>query len=312
MKPILFCLATLSAANLCAQDATPPAETKPWTRAGLMALNFSQTYLENWQGGGQNAINGTVIVNYKANYAKDSWTWDNTFDGAYGLTRLGKVGNLQKTDDRVEINSKVGRTTPLINTYWAALFTFRTQWDAGYDYTQTPSPLISNPFAPAYILIGTGIDFKPEGGFSAYISPVTNKTTIVNNQRLADAGAFGVEAATYDAAGVKTADGQIIRYEVGGFVKLQYIKTLIENVQLTTKAELFSNYLQNPQNIDVNWETLIAMKVNKYLSANLSTHLIYDDDVRFAVDRNDDGITDGSGPRVQLKEVFSLGIQYQF
>jgi hypothetical protein len=62
----------------------------------------------------------------------------------------------------------------------------------------------------------------------------------------------------------------------------------------------------------VNWETLIGMKVNKFLSASLSTNLIYDDDIRLAVDRNDDGKDDGTGPRIQFKEVFALGIQFQF
>jgi len=251
-------------------------------------------------------------VNLFANYKKDKWTWDNSFDGAYGLTSIGDNAIFQKTDDRIEINSKLGRTTPVVNTFWAAMFTFRTQWDAGYDYASTPSPLISDPFAPAYILLGLGIDYKPSDGFSAYISPVTSKTTIVDNQRLADAGAFGVEGATYDALGVKTADGEQIRYEVGGFVKVQYSKEVMKNVKLSTRADFFSSYLNNPQNIDVNWETLIAMKINSFLSASITTNLIYDDDIKVEVDRNDDGIIDGKGPRTQFKEVFSLGIQYQF
>jgi len=87
---------------------------------------------------------------------------------------------------------------------------------------------------------------------------------------------------------------------------------LMENVKLTTKADFFANYLQNAGNIDVNWETLIAMKINKFLTASLSTHLIYDDDINIAVDRNDDGINDGNGPRIQFKEVLSLGLSYQF
>lgn len=251
-------------------------------------------------------------MNLFANYKKDKWTWDNSFDGAYGLTSIGDNAIFQKTDDRIEINSKLGRTTPVVNTFWAAMFTFRTQWDAGYDYASTPSPLISDPFAPAYILLGLGIDYKPSDGFSAYISPATSKTTIVDNKRLADAGAFGVEGATYDALGVKTADGEQIRYEVGGFVKVQYSKEVMKNVKLSTRADFFSSYLNNPQNIDVNWETLIAMKINSFLSASITTNLIYDDDIKVEVDRNDDGIIDGKGPRTQFKEVFSLGIQYQF
>lgn len=309
-KSILFGAILTISISAFAQDSVKVE--KAWKRGGIAGLNFSQTYLSNWQGGGQNAINGTALLNYFINYKKEKWTWDNTLDAAYGLTRLGETGNVQKTDDRIEINSKVGRTTPLLNTYWAGMFTFRTQWDAGYDYAQNPSPLISDPFSPAYILAGIGIDYKPGKAFSAYISPVTNKTTIVDNQRLANAGAFGVEAATYDANGNILTLGQTIRYEVGGYLKMQYTKDVMQNVKLTTKIDLFSNYLHNPQNIDVNWETLIAMKINKFLSASLSTHLIYDDDIKMKIDDNNDGVIDHVGPRVQLKEVFALGIQYQF
>jgi hypothetical protein len=306
----------ISAACLIMGSAVAQDSAKvesPWKKGGLTGLNFSQTYLSNWQGGGQNAINGTVLVNLFANYKKDKWTWDNSFDGAYGLTRLGEEGVLQKTDDRIEINSKVGHKTPLINTYWAAMANFRTQWDAGYDYSQDPSPLISNPFAPAYIIAGLGIDYKPSKDFTVYISPITSKTTIVNNQRLANAGSFGVKKAVYDTDGTTVlTEGEMMRYEVGGFFKMQYAKELMTNVKFSTKLDLFSNYLNNPQNIDVNWETLIGMKVNKFLSASLSTNLIYDDDIRLAVDRNDDGKDDGTGPRIQFTEVFALGIQFQF
>lgn len=310
MKHILATAWMLSFITLgMAQDepaAEPTAETSassPWKSGGMIGSNFSQTYLSNWQGGGNNAINGTVIMGLFANYKKDNWTWDNTLDAAYGQTLIGELSaanKFRKTDDRIEINSKVGRTTPFINTYWAALATFRTQWDAGYDYGNVGSLLISDPFSPAYILLGTGIDYKPSEAFSAYLSPVTAKITIVDNARLSALGAYGVDP------------GETMRYEVGGYLKLAYSRNIVENVKLTTKADFFANYLKDLGNIDINWETLIAMKINKFLSASLSTHLIYDDDIKIAQDRNNDGTMDGSGPRVQFKEVFSLGLQYQF
>ncbi len=86
----------------------------------------------------------------------------------------------------------------------------------------------------------------------------------------------------------------------------------MENITLQTKLELFSNYLETPQNIDINWETLISMKVNKLISATLSTHLIYDDDIEITIDKNDDGIIDERGPRIQFKEVLGVGFSYKF
>jgi hypothetical protein len=222
MKRFTFFMATamITLSGFAQTEVATPEETpaSPWKKGGLIGLNFSQTYLNNWQGGGQSALNGTLLFNAFANYKKGKFTWDNIIDAAYGISRIGDKGLVQKTDDRIEINSKLGRTTPVVNTFWTAMFTFRTQWDAGYDYSQSPSPLISDPFAPAYIIAGLGIDYKPSDKFSMYISPITNKTTFVDNQRLADAGAFGVTAATYYAMGMKLTDGETIRYEVGGFV----------------------------------------------------------------------------------------------
>jgi len=90
----------------------------------------------------------------------------------------------------------------------------------------------------------------------------------------------------------------------------------MKNISLTTKIDLFSNYAHNPQNIDVSWETLVAMKVNKYISVNLNTHLLYDDDILIPLDRNDNGSftdpVDMPGKRIQFKEIFGVGFSYKF
>jgi hypothetical protein len=76
--------------------------------------------------------------------------------------------------------------------------------------------------------------------------------------------------------------------------------------------DLFSNYQNNPQNIDVSWETIIGLKVNRFITTTITTHLIYDDDIDIGVDRNDDGVIDGSGPRTQFKEVIGVGLNVKF
>jgi hypothetical protein len=136
--------------------------------------------------------------------------------------------------------------------------------------------------------------------FSAFIAPFTDKTTIVGDNGLANAGAFGVEK------------GKNIRNEFGGYVRMMFMKDIMKNVGLQTKIDLFSNYLNNPQNIDIYWETLINMKVNKYISVTFSTNLIYDDDIIIKVDKDKDGITDAEGPRVQFKQILNVGFSYKF
>jgi hypothetical protein len=165
-------------------------------------------------------------------------------------------------------------------------------------------PKISDFLAPAYSLASLGADYKPNDNFSVFVSPLTAKMTIVNVDRLAMA--YGVE------------EGENFRLEIGAFVKLAYQKDIFENVNLDTRLDLFANYSNNPQNIDVNWETLITMKINKWLSARLSTQLIYDDDIDIIAqpaETNADGdvITPAVvGPRTQFKEIFALGLSVTF
>ena len=81
----------------------------------------------------------------------------------------------------------------------------------------------------------------------------------------------------------------------------------MKNVTLTSTLDLFSNYLDKPQNIDVSWRMMINMKVNEFLSANISTHLLYDDDVTYT---DSEGIN--QGPRVQFKEILGIGFSVKF
>ncbi|NQX90700.1 MAG: DUF3078 domain-containing protein [Flavobacteriales bacterium] len=283
-----------------------PADTT-WKKGGTFGLNFSQTYLENWAAGGQSSISGTGLLSLFGNYAKGKHTWDNSLDLAYGLLRQGEAGGIIKTDDRIDLSSKYGYKANE-KWYYSGLLNFRTQFAPGYtivDGAETDD-LISDFLAPAYLLGAAGMDYKPNDDFTVFISPATYKMTIVMNDSLASVGAFGVD------------EGSNIRSEIGGFLKVQYKTELVENVSLQTRIDLFSNYLNNPQNIDVNWETLISMKINEYLTTTISTQLLYDDDIDI-IAREAELDADGNvvraadvGPRVQFKEVLAIGFSYKF
>lgn len=302
---------------------TPAEEPKDttWATGGTFGLNFTQTYLDNWAAGGQSSVSGTVLVSGSAKYAKGRATWDNSIDLAYGLLRQGNSGGVLKTDDKIDFSSKYGYKASK-KWYYSALLNFRSQFAPGYNIVngvQDEDQLISDFLAPAYGLLALGMDFKPNKKFTTFISPMTYKLTVVGNQDLADAGAFGVEAAEFNDLGEKIADGENLRSEIGGYLKMEY-KTddLVENVSLQTRIDLFSNYVNNPQNIDVNWETLISMKINKYLSTTISTQLLYDDDVdvvrgeRQEVVNGEEVTIQDVGPAVQFKEVLAIGFNYKF
>lgn len=280
-----------------------------WKIGGLVSLSGSQVSLTNWNSGGQNSISATGLVSVYATYARNKAVWENTLDLGYGLQRQGRKDNAFwiKTDDKIDLFSKFGRMASK-KWFYSAMLNFNTQSTAGFNYPND-SVAISRFMAPGYMLLAAGMDWKPHKIFSAFIAPFTMKNTFVLDQTLANQGAFGVDGA--DTTGGTVLPGKKIRYEMGGYVRLVYDHAIMENIKITSKLGLFSNYLKNPQNIDVNWETLIQFKVNKYISATLSTHLIYDDDVDIAV-FDDAGVQTAKGPRLQFKEVLGIGFAYKF
>jgi hypothetical protein len=280
-----------------------------WKINGLISINFSQSSLTNWAAGGQNNISANGLISVNANYLKNKNSWDNSLDIGYGMFIEGKE-NLRKTDDRIELFSKYGKEISK-NLYISSLLTFKTQMTPGYNYPND-SVIISNFMSPAYLYIAAGIDYKPKDFITAFISPITGKFTFVNNQTLANAGAFGVEPAIYDTFGNIITKGKNMRSEMGGYIRIAFNKNIADNITLKTKIDLFSNYLHKPQNIDVDCEVLLSMKITKFLTATFNAHLIYDDDIMIEIDSNNDGIIDKKGPRTQFKEIFGIGLSYKF
>jgi hypothetical protein len=282
-----------------------------WHSGAEIGINISQASFSNWASGGVNSIAGAGLLNLVFGYKTKNTGWDNTLDLGYGLLRQGKVKTWIKTDDRIDFTSKIGRKAGK-GWYYSGFGGLRTQFAPGYDLPDD-SNLISDFFAPAYIMAAIGMDYKKDKIFSAFLAPFTSKTTLVLNQDLADAGAFGVEKAQLNDSGEVIVPGKNVRTEFGGYVRLSFRKTFSKekNMTLTVRTDLFSNYLHNPGNIDVNLEAAFTMKVNKFLSASISTQMIYDDDVMIKVDRNNDGITDGEGPRLQFKEVIAIVLTFK-
>lgn len=318
MKSILLTISLIvSVVSISAQtteaEKTLKTQSKDsldgWKTGGVISINLTQVSLTNWQAGGENSMSVNGLLSLFANLKRGNSTWDNSLDLGYGILQQGDAG-LRKTDDKIDFTSKYGQKA-FKNWYYAGLVNFKSQMTAGYNFPND-SVEISNFLAPAYVLGAIGMDYKPSEVFTLFISPLTMKMTIVNDQTLADAGAFGVQKAETDALGNITKNGLTTRTEYGGYLRALFKKDIMKNINLQSKLELFSNYQNEPTNIDVNWEVLIAMKVNKFISATVSTQLLYDHDINIAVDNNNDGIIDAIGPRTQFKEVLGVGITYKF
>lgn len=286
-----------------------------WKMGGVASLSIAQTSLHNWASGGENSFSINGLVSVFANYKRTKNFWDNSLDVGYGVIKQGESSDYMKADDKLDFLSKYGRLA-FKDFYYAAQVNFKTQMTEGKDYA-TDTSRISNFMAPAYLITAFGMDYKPNSYFSAFVAPVTGKVTFVNDQKLADAGAFGVDAATYDSLGNRLTAGSRNLKEFGGYIRLKYSKSdfkseMLRNVSFTTKIDLFSNYLENPQNIDVNWETQLAFKINKFVSVNINTHLMYDDDISIVIDDDKDGTPESTGPKIQFKEILGVGFAYKF
>ena len=280
-----------------------------WKSGGNFTTNITQVMLTNWAAGGQSSMALGAGMNLFLNKIGPSNSFENNLDLGFGMLMQGRNNDILKTDDKIELNSKYG-TKLKEKVYLAALLNFKTQFTAGYNYPDD-SNKISNFMAPDYALAAIGLDLKPKKGVSLFVSPLTSKMTMVLDSNLANAGAFGVDAAFIDDNGAYQS-GKSFRAEIGGYIRAAYTAELMENVNMTFKIDLFSNYLDNPGNVDMSSELVINMKVNKYLSANVTLNAIYDHDILIGLDDTNDGVADRYSPALQFKEVIGIGFAAQF
>ena len=287
-----------------------PDTISNWTKENKVGLDISQITFVNWNAGGNNSVSGLVKTQFIRTYSNGNLNWKNELITRYGINKQ-ESQVVKKTDDQFQVNSTFGyRTDTISNWYYAGKFNFNTQCANGYAYPNTDLA-ISKPFAPAYIFLGIGAEYsRKDLDFNLYLSPLTQKTTFVFDQRLANQGAFGVEKAVYDINGDLLREGENIRNEIGILLTNQWKKELYKNINLEHRLSLYSDYAHNFGNIDIDWQLQFAMIVNEYVKANIGMQLIYDDDIKFKEEVA--GVQITKGPRVQLKQMLGVGIQYQF
>lgn len=270
----------------------PVAPPQYWTRGMLTQLGFSQVSLTNWAAGGTGSIAMNAYVNMNFNYAKGNVYWDNRAQLSYGFMQSFDRG-YRKSDDKIILDSKFGLRA-VDHFFFSAAINIRTQFSPGFDYpTDTTMRKVSQFLAPGYFSLGLGIDYKPSKKdiFSVTFSPLTVSTVIVTDSLLRKK--YGNQP------------DESIRWEVGSQLTCN-LKYSYKDFKVTSKLAFFSDYLNNPQNIQVNWDFNADYKVNKFMTASLRTNLIYDDNVRIANKHGE------LSPRVQFKEVFSLAFSYTF
>jgi hypothetical protein len=320
MKKRLIILFLLVASNCFSQATAPPTvKDTSWKISGIIGLSASQTFLSDWQGGGQNNIALNGVFNFEAVYKRDQFEqWTNKLDAQYGIIKPGDVGMFRKNMDQLFALSKYNTKAFGKHWFWALQGDYRTQFAPGFKYKGDSiiGNAVSDFNSPGYIQLALGLDYKPTDYFSIMVAPLAGKITIVNRQYLADEGAYGVEKATYDASGNMITRGKKMRSEFGGRIIMKFKKDILKNVNLDSYLDLFTNYMHKPGNFDVVFNNLLTMKVTKFISASVISQMVYDDDIIIKRDLNKDGLYDGqgefAGPRLQLLTTVAVGFAYKF
>ena len=275
--------------NTTRKIAEDTAHKDGWKTGGLFTLNLAQGSLSNWQGGGdKSSFSAVGFVNLFAAWREGKHVWNNTLDLGYGYINTTSLG-ARKSDDRIDLLSKYGYEISK-NLYASALFNFRSQFAAGYAYASDPNGvetknLTSEFMAPGYMLISLGLDYKPQPYLSVFASPFTERWVFVANDLLSSQGAYGVDT------------GATSRNEFGAFLSTEFNKDIMTNVSLKSRLDLFSNYKNRPGNIDIFWTNVLAMKINKSLTANVALDLLYDDNAI---------------ARMQIRQLLGIGFSAKF
>lgn len=282
MKKTLLVVAFLMAILSVNAQETVKDTVKHWTKKGNISLLFNQSsYNKQWLGGGTSNVAGNFGLNYDFNYKNGDVVWDNKFILAYGLSKIKGDAKTAKTDDRLELNSLWGKTASG-QWYYSIFFNFKSQLDTGFDKNNMK---ISHFFSPAYFQFGPGMLWKKSNNLSVNFAPAAAKLIVVHNHFTDLGPSFGV------------LQGDNSRFEFGASVSAYYKFSVMANVSIENRLNLYSNYLDTPQNADVDYQMNVVMKINKYLSANVALQAIYDDN---------------SIQAVQMREVFGLGVNYGF
>ena len=271
----------------------------------LVNVQFSQVQLSQWAAGGQSSASLIAKVDQFWEYDGTDFGWDTEFHGAFGLLHRPDDQIILKTDDRIELATKLGRRLKDKGSL-TALGSFRTQLAPGYatvnglpDVNQVTSRIM----APGYLVLALGLDMKPTETTTIFVAPFTSKSTFVLDDSLSAKGLFGV------------LPGERARHEVGGYIRVGLKEQVTENVTYAVRLDLFSNYLEEPEAIDIFTDHVLTLKVNSWLSTTLGLTLIYDKDVELVLrEPNPDipGDLGDVGPGVQLKQILAVGLSLKF
>lgn len=282
-----------------------PLEEIPvyWNYDFSSSFALSQNYLSNWSKGGENSFSSILELNGAARYtnkdAKKHWT--NTGRLKYGSIITEEHG-LRKNTDLIELNSQYNKVLRK-KIDFSAIFYMKNQIAKGYNYPND-SVVVSKFLNPGTFTIGLGAEYKPFKKTFINFSPLSYKNTFVLDTANIDQTIHGID------------NDKKAKQEMGGQLLIKNELNLFDDLNISNSVRLFSNYLDNPQNVDLDWEMNLEKQISLFFTIMLNIHMIYDDDVRFPVLDDQEQpvlLPDGSEkkvPKLQFKQF--LGVTFLF
>lgn len=324
----LFFAPACTPAQEPAWDQTPaPTENKTpqgWTTELSLGLDFlSNLVLNPAVGGGKSQLGATGALGLQMDFRESRFHWTGTLNLNYGIQKSGNglipVENqpglyvrtpFQKNIDNIWLNSRVSmRTSYFSHFYYAGDFFFTSQLTPTYngnflsDVNQAGYP-IAKFLAPGTLQLAPGIDYKPNNFLSFFLTPASLKLVMVLDENIAD------DVVTDNAGNVRgTVHGNPFTLQsgsttivesfektdlqVGATFRAIYENQLTEKLSLSSNLLLFSDYLDQPDHIDLNFRNEINYTIIKGLSLSLLSFVTYDHDV--FVQKTDNNVPGGLG-----------------
>lgn len=265
------------------KDSIVVDTVKYWSVLGKNTLMINQAAFSNWVGGGANNVGWLAGANYNITYEKDKDLWENIIILGYGQNDTKGLG-IRKTQDVINVSTNYGRK--FSKSWYLSLGAgFQSQFTPGYEDGNNPeAKKISNFMAPGYLNVGMGLTYRPNDDITVTLRPTNARWTFVLDKELQLAGNYGLKS-----------DGATSLLQFGFLGTAMYKLKIMEDVHLTNTASVFSNYLDHPDRLVLAYGALLNLKVNKYISSNISLDLLYDHN---------------QIEKTQLKQTLGIGFAY--
>lgn len=247
------------------------AKVNYWNTKTSVGINVNQAaFSDNWKGGGVNSLAIGALVNHKAEYSKESYSYVSEL-----ILQYGKVKNKnqlqKKTTDRIYWDNKAAIQLSK-NWYFFGSINFQSQFDKGFSYPKDAKGneienLVSKFMAPGYLTESLGFEYKPNKFFSTRIGTGTARQTFI-----LDTALYKTFPNNYGVA-----KGKTFRNELAFQIVTSFEKEVFQNIMLKTRYNMFIPY-DNFGHIDHRFDINVVAKVNRFMNVSVTGVGLYDRD----------------------------------